>query len=99
MPEHHKPAPSPGLIAWQVPWQVPVALDDVAEEGQRFDLAADADTRAAVARIAGLRDLPRLEAVFDVDAVMAKGACAWPVEFRRRSVSHAWSRWSRSPMR
>ena len=66
MPEHHKPAPSPGQIAWQVPWQVPVALDDVAEEGQRFDLAADADTRAGVARIAGLRDLPRLEAVFDV---------------------------------
>src|SRR5580658_6635856 len=66
MPEHHKPAPSPGQIAWQVPWQVPLALDDVAEEGQRFDLAADADTRAAVARIAGLRDLTRLEAVFDV---------------------------------
>ena len=38
----------------------------MAEEGQHFDLAADADTRAAVARIAGLRDLPRLEAVFDV---------------------------------
>jgi uncharacterized metal-binding protein YceD (DUF177 family) len=66
MPEHHKPAPSPGQIAWQVPWQVPVAVDDVAEEGQHFDLAADADTRAALARIAGLRDLPRLEAVFDV---------------------------------
>jgi uncharacterized metal-binding protein YceD (DUF177 family) len=66
MPERHKPAPSPGQIAWQVPWQVPLALDDVAEEGQRFDLAADSDTRAAVARIAGLRDLPRLEAVFDV---------------------------------
>jgi uncharacterized metal-binding protein YceD (DUF177 family) len=66
MPEHHKPAPLPGQIAWQVPWQVPVAVDDVAEEGQHFDLAADADTRAAVARIAGLRDLPRLEAVLDV---------------------------------
>jgi hypothetical protein len=58
MPEREKIAP--------VPWQVPVALDDVPEEGQHFDLAADADTRAAVARVAGLRDLPRLEASFDV---------------------------------
>jgi uncharacterized metal-binding protein YceD (DUF177 family) len=66
MPEHHKPAPSPGQIPWQVPWRVPVAVEDVAEQGEHFDLAADADTRAAVARVAGLRDLPRLEAVFDV---------------------------------
>jgi uncharacterized metal-binding protein YceD (DUF177 family) len=66
MPEHHKPAPSPGQVAWQVPWRVAVAVEDVAEEGQHFDLAADADVRAAVARIAGLRDLPRLEAAFDV---------------------------------
>jgi uncharacterized metal-binding protein YceD (DUF177 family) len=66
MPEHHKPAPSPGQPPWQVPWRVPVAVEDVTEEGQHFDLTADADTRAAVARIAGLRDLPRLEANFDV---------------------------------
>jgi uncharacterized metal-binding protein YceD (DUF177 family) len=58
MPEREKVAPSP--------WHVPVALDEVPEEGQHFDLAADADTRAAVARMAGLRDLPRLEAHFDV---------------------------------
>jgi hypothetical protein len=58
MPEREKIAP--------MPWQVPVALDDVPEEGQHFDLAADAETRAAVARMAGLRDLPRLEASFDV---------------------------------
>jgi uncharacterized metal-binding protein YceD (DUF177 family) len=49
-----------------LPWHVPVALDEVPEEGQHFDLAADAETCAAVARIAGLRDLPRLEASFDV---------------------------------
>lgn len=66
MPEHHKPTPSPGQVASRVPWQVPVAVDDVAEEGQHFDLAAGADTRAAVARIASLRYLPRLEAEFDV---------------------------------
>jgi hypothetical protein len=49
-----------------LPWHVPVALEEVPEEGQHFDLAADPDTRAAVARLAGLRDLPRLEASFDV---------------------------------
>ncbi len=48
------------------PWHVPVAVEDVAETGARFDLAADAQVRAAVARMAGLRDLPRLEANFDV---------------------------------
>jgi uncharacterized metal-binding protein YceD (DUF177 family) len=56
--EQRKPAP--------VPWQVPLAVEEVAEEGRHVDLVADADTRAAVARVAGLRDLPRLEATFDV---------------------------------
>jgi hypothetical protein len=48
------------------PWQVPVAHDDIEESGQHFALAANAEERAAVARMAGLRDLPRLEADFDV---------------------------------
>jgi len=48
------------------PWQVPVAVEDVAESGARFDMVADAKVRAAVARMAGLRDLPRLEANFEV---------------------------------
>jgi uncharacterized metal-binding protein YceD (DUF177 family) len=48
------------------PWSVPVALDDIAEIGQHFDLVAEGTTRAAVARTAGLRELPRLEASFDV---------------------------------
>ncbi len=48
------------------PWQVPVAVEDVAETGARFDLVANAQVRAAVARMVGLRDLPRLEANFDV---------------------------------
>jgi hypothetical protein len=52
--------------AGPIPWQVPIPLEDVAEDGRHFDLAADAETRAAVTRIAGLRDLPRLEAAFDV---------------------------------
>jgi hypothetical protein len=48
------------------PWQVPVAVEDVAETGRHFDLVADNEVRAAVARLAGLRDLPRLEADFDL---------------------------------
>jgi uncharacterized metal-binding protein YceD (DUF177 family) len=48
------------------PWQVPVTVEDVAETGRHFALVADNDVRAAVARVVGLRDLPRLEANFDV---------------------------------
>ena len=48
------------------PWRVPVAVEDVAETGAVLDLIADAETRAAVARVAGLRDMPRLEAHFEV---------------------------------
>jgi hypothetical protein len=46
------------------PWHVPVAVDDIAEDGQHFTLAADANVRADIARMAGLRDLPRFEADF-----------------------------------
>jgi uncharacterized metal-binding protein YceD (DUF177 family) len=60
MDEHRSEKSAPA------PWHVPVALEDVAETGERFDLVADADTRLAVARMAGLRDLPRLEANFEV---------------------------------
>ena len=48
------------------PWHVPVAVEEIAETGQHFDLVADASVRAAVAKVAGLRDLPRFEATFDV---------------------------------
>ena len=50
----------------EAPWRVVVTVADVAETGEHMDLVADADTRAAIARIAGLRDLPRLEANFDL---------------------------------
>jgi Large ribosomal RNA subunit accumulation protein YceD len=57
-----KRAPAPGG-----PWSVPVAVADVpAETGVHFALTADADTRAAIARIAEIRELPRLDATFDV---------------------------------
>jgi uncharacterized metal-binding protein YceD (DUF177 family) len=46
------------------PWHISVAVEDIAEDGQHFALAADANVRADIARMAGLRDLPRLEAEF-----------------------------------
>ena len=47
-------------------WHVPVAIAEIAETGQHFDLVADAGVRSAVAQIAGLRELSRFEANFDV---------------------------------
>jgi Large ribosomal RNA subunit accumulation protein YceD len=55
------------------PWRVPVALGAVAETGQHFDLVADDEVRAAIARIAGLRELPRLQASFDVTPAGMEG--------------------------
>ncbi len=51
-PEHH--------------WRVPVALDDVSERGLHFTLSADGATREAIATLAAIDGLPRLDAVFDV---------------------------------
>ena len=54
-------APVPG------PWSVPVAVADVPPvTGAHFALTADADARAAIAQIAEIRELPRLDATFDV---------------------------------
>jgi len=55
----NKPASKP-------PWSVPVALAEIPQDGKRFDLVADEATRAEVAKIAGLRTLPRLHATFDL---------------------------------
>ena len=48
------------------PWHFPVMLEEVPETGKRFELVANPDTRAAIARTAELRDLPRLDASFEV---------------------------------
>jgi hypothetical protein len=48
------------------PWSVPVTIGDVPEAGRRLDLVADPQTRAAIAKLAGLAALPRLVASFDV---------------------------------
>jgi hypothetical protein len=69
MREHRSEKPAPVLR--QGPWHVPVVVEDIPETGQHFELVADAETRAAIARLAGLRDLPRLQADFDL---MRQGA-------------------------
>jgi uncharacterized metal-binding protein YceD (DUF177 family) len=50
----------------KLPWSVPVARAEIPQEGKRFELAADEATRAELARLAGLRSLPRLQATFNV---------------------------------
>jgi uncharacterized metal-binding protein YceD (DUF177 family) len=47
-------------------WSVPVRIEDVPETGRRFELAADAAARTALAHTAGLGALPRLEATFEL---------------------------------
>ena len=47
-------------------WSFPVPVDDISEAGGHYELTADAPTRDAVAKLAGLRSVGRLEAVFDV---------------------------------
>ena len=44
------------------PWSLPFPVQDVPPEGQQHHLAADASVRSAVARLAGLSEVARLEA-------------------------------------
>jgi len=48
------------------PWSVPVAVEDVPETGRRVILVADEGIRTAIAKLAQIRALPRLEATFDL---------------------------------
>ena len=48
------------------PWSVPVTLADVLETGRHYDLSADEQACAAIAKLAKLQALPRLQATFDV---------------------------------
>ena len=58
-------------------WSVPVNVDEIPEAGSHHELTADAPTREAVARAAGLHNIAGLEAVFDLnrrgDGVAVKG--------------------------
>jgi Large ribosomal RNA subunit accumulation protein YceD len=48
------------------PWNVPVRLDEVPETGLHMDIEADAGARAAVAAAAGVNEVRRLTAAFDL---------------------------------
>ena len=48
------------------PWSVPVAVANVPETGLHVGLAAADRIRSSVAKLAGLRSLPRLEVTFDL---------------------------------
>jgi uncharacterized metal-binding protein YceD (DUF177 family) len=48
------------------PWSVPVKRGDIPETGRHFDLIPDRTARDAIARVAGVVELSRLEATFDV---------------------------------
>jgi hypothetical protein len=56
-----------------IPWSVRIPVAEVPQTGRRFDLAADAATREAVAKAAGVLALPRLEASFDLSPVANNG--------------------------
>ena len=47
-------------------WTAPVAVDDIPDTGLHIEIAAPAEARAGIAKVAGLRDVPRLSAVFDL---------------------------------
>ena len=48
------------------PWSVIVTLDEIPETGLHTELEPAEPVRADLAKLAGLRDLPRLSAVFDL---------------------------------
>jgi uncharacterized metal-binding protein YceD (DUF177 family) len=54
------------MIERDQPWTLRIALSDVPEDGLHVALDADSTVRSALARIANLRDLPQLEASFDL---------------------------------
>jgi uncharacterized metal-binding protein YceD (DUF177 family) len=50
----------------QNPWSSPVAVEEIPETGLHVEIEAPDEARAELARLAGLRELPRLSAVFDL---------------------------------
>jgi uncharacterized metal-binding protein YceD (DUF177 family) len=49
-----------------MPWRAPVAVAEIPEAGLHRDIEANETERQAIAAIAGLRELPRLAASFDL---------------------------------
>ena len=49
------------------PWSAPVAIQDIPETGLHLDLQPPEAVRGELTKFAGLRDLPRVSAVFDLE--------------------------------
>jgi uncharacterized metal-binding protein YceD (DUF177 family) len=67
------------------PWSLPVAVAEIPDTGRRFDLAADAQTREAIAKVAAVLAVPRLNAEFELtrqgrDGVRVVGSVSATVE-------------------
>lgn len=54
-------------MSQEAPWSVPVRIEDIAETGKHFEMAADQPVRSAVAAAAFVPGISRLEATFDVE--------------------------------
>ena len=50
-----------------MPWSVPVAVKEISDTGLHLEIEAPSSVRAEVANLAGVRELPQLSAVFDLD--------------------------------
>lgn len=48
------------------PWSVPVIVANIPDTGLHMEIEAPAEVRAALATLAGLRELPQLAAAFDL---------------------------------
>lgn len=48
------------------PWSLPVRLEEVPEAGRRVEIEADAATREALAKLAGVEGIERIVATFDL---------------------------------
>jgi hypothetical protein len=55
-------------------WSYPLSVADIPETGRRADIVADEGARAAIAKLAGVVALRRLEAGFDLSRQGADGA-------------------------
>jgi len=58
--------PGAAGIAEVVPWSVPVTLDQITEAGLYRDIEAPEAARAAIAALAGVREVPELTAAFEL---------------------------------
>jgi hypothetical protein len=54
------------MVRTEHPWTVPIRVEDVPETGRRVEFAADDSIRTTLAEAAGVNELTRLEATFDL---------------------------------